>query len=68
MLTSCVPSQLKHFEASIREALSKLQDTEGTECDNVLVRKVEELVKTHLETSINLKKRDEEFAACRKGW
>ena len=59
--------QMKHFEASIREALSKLQDTEQSEDEEILVRRVEELVKTHLATAADLEKREEELAATRKG-
>ena len=58
--------QLKHFEASIREALSKLSDSEPTETDDLLVSKIEDLVKSHIETTTNLEKRDEELAASRK--
>ena len=58
---------MKHFEASIREALSKLQDTEQSEDEEMLVRRVEELVKTHLVTAADLEKREEELAATRKG-
>ncbi|KAL5264311.1 hypothetical protein ACHWQZ_G005420 [Mnemiopsis leidyi] len=60
--------KLKHFEASVREALSKLSDSEPSETDDVLVSKIEDLVKSHIETSSSLEKREEELAASRKSY
>ena len=66
-------SQLKQFEASVRESLSKLPDTmtgrekgeDGVARDGLLTS-VADLVKTHLHTKTTLTKREEELASSRK--
>ena len=57
---------MKHFEASLRESLSKVGDKSYEHADTEdLVNDVGILVKNHLETSASLSKRKEELAASK---
>lgn len=66
-------AQLRLFEASVREVLSKLDHggEEGEERGGAvrtdLVKNLNVWVKSHLETRRNLSKREEELAVSRKG-